>query len=72
MIKNKLTLVFLAFSLSISTNVNAIESEIFDENKPAFIKMLMPNLSINFYLLRLHHKEAILMQLAIFILTWLN
>jgi len=38
MIKNKLTLVFLAFSLSISTNVNAIESEIFDENKPAFIK----------------------------------
>ena len=38
MIKNKFIRFFLTFGLSISTNVYAIEAEIFDENKPATIK----------------------------------
>jgi len=38
MIKNKLIHFFLAFFLSICTNAYAIDTEIFDENKPAAIK----------------------------------
>jgi len=38
MIKNKIKYLFLAIFLSISTNVNAIDEGIFDENKPATIK----------------------------------
>ena len=38
MIKNKIKYLFLAIFLAISTNVNAIDEGIFDENKPATIK----------------------------------
>jgi len=38
MIKNKLTHLFFTLSLLICTNAHSIDSEIFDENKPATIK----------------------------------
>jgi len=38
MIKNKLTHLLFALSLSIFTNAHSIDAEIFDENKPAAIK----------------------------------